>query len=84
MTLFHLGVWVCILCLASALLGYRAGRRAGRREGWGKAAVMTPLILRRQAWRTGRCPVCGFAANLQPERLQAEGGRVPVSTHEKI
>lgn len=43
-----LGVW----------LGWRSGRQAGAREGM----AATPLFLKEEAFRQGRCPVCAQEA----------------------
>ncbi|MDQ0189319.1 hypothetical protein JI721_17020 [Alicyclobacillus cycloheptanicus] len=57
-TMLFLAAGLCI----TVLISYAVGRRVGVRQGRAKHKALAPIELRAQAYESGRCPVCGTAA----------------------
>ena len=56
--------WLLLLVVAF-LLGYIAGHRQGKVEGFREGAVFAPIEMRRVTLERGRCMICGTGARRQ-------------------
>ncbi|KAB3527249.1 hypothetical protein [Alkaliphilus serpentinus] len=50
--------YIIILSLFTLLLGYGIGRRIGLKEGYKKATVELPFILKEKLYENNICPIC--------------------------
>ncbi|NLB74811.1 MAG: hypothetical protein GX795_12470 [Firmicutes bacterium] len=81
--------WLLLLVVAF-LLGYIAGHRQGKVEGFREGVVFAPIEMRRTTLERGRCMICGTGARRQrdAERVSRnepasfEDDRTPASSDE--
>lgn len=50
--------YIIILSFFVLLIGYATGRRVGIKEGYKRANVELPIILKQQLYESSICPIC--------------------------